>query len=97
MYPTLEDEDIEYDYKKRGDAIDIATSDDTYFVFPLTNPDAVVTVTPNPLGAAVVPSYIFVNGLYVNDATASCFLVIVAPVFVYEVEFKAGNKEYSYE
>ena len=30
---------IEYNYKKRGDAIDIATSDDTYFVFPLTNPN----------------------------------------------------------
>lgn len=30
---------IEYNYKKRGDAIDIATEDDTYFVFPLTNPN----------------------------------------------------------
>ena len=28
---------IEYDYKKRGDAIDIATETDTYFVFPLNN------------------------------------------------------------
>ena len=27
---------IEYDYKKRGDAIDIATENDTFFVFPLT-------------------------------------------------------------
>ena len=28
---------IEYDYKKRGDAIDLATTDDTYFVFPLNS------------------------------------------------------------
>ena len=28
---------IEYDYKKRGDAIDIATEDDTFFVYPLNN------------------------------------------------------------
>lgn len=27
---------IEYDFKKRGDAIDLATLHDTYFVFPLT-------------------------------------------------------------
>lgn len=27
---------IEYDFKKRGDAIDLATLNDTYFVFPLT-------------------------------------------------------------
>lgn len=27
---------IEYDFKKRGDAIDLATVDETYFVFPLT-------------------------------------------------------------
>ena len=27
---------IEYDYKRRGDAIDLCTLDDTYFVFPLT-------------------------------------------------------------
>ncbi len=27
---------IEYDFKGRGDAIDLATLDDTYFVFPLT-------------------------------------------------------------
>ncbi len=30
---------IEYNYKKRGDAIDIATETDTYFVYPLTNPN----------------------------------------------------------
>lgn len=28
---------IEYDYKKRGDAIDIVYNDETYFVFPLNN------------------------------------------------------------
>lgn len=28
---------IEYDYKKRGDALDIVYNDETYFVFPLTN------------------------------------------------------------
>lgn len=27
---------IEYDFKGRGDAIDLATLEDTYFVFPLT-------------------------------------------------------------
>ena len=27
---------IEYDFKVRGDAIDLCTLDDTYFVFPLT-------------------------------------------------------------
>ena len=26
---------IEYDFKGRGDAIDLCTLDDTYFVFPL--------------------------------------------------------------
>lgn len=30
---------IEYNYKKRGDAIDIATMEETYFVFPLNNPN----------------------------------------------------------
>jgi len=30
---------IEYDFKKRGDAIDIATMEDTWFVFPLTAPN----------------------------------------------------------
>jgi hypothetical protein len=28
---------IEYDYKGRGDALDIVYNDETYFVFPLTN------------------------------------------------------------
>ena len=30
---------IEYNYKNRGDAIDIATMEDTYFVYPLNNPN----------------------------------------------------------
>ena len=30
---------IEYNYKKRGDAIDIATMEETYFVYPLNNPN----------------------------------------------------------
>ena len=30
---------IEYDFKKRGDAIDIATMEDTWFVYPLTHPN----------------------------------------------------------
>ncbi len=30
---------IEYDFKKRGDAIDIATLDNTWFVYPLTAPN----------------------------------------------------------
>ena len=28
---------IEYDFKERGDALDIVYNDETYFVFPLTN------------------------------------------------------------
>ena len=28
---------IEYDYKKRGDALDIVYNNETYFVFPLDN------------------------------------------------------------
>ncbi|MBO7187774.1 MAG: hypothetical protein J6V68_05210 [Clostridia bacterium] len=28
---------IEYDYKKRGDALELATTEDTYFVYPLNN------------------------------------------------------------
>lgn len=33
---------IEYNYKKRGDAIDLATTNETYFVYPLNN-DNIVT------------------------------------------------------
>lgn len=35
---------IEYNFKKRGDAIDLATQDDTYFVFPLTKPNPLTKI-----------------------------------------------------
>lgn len=38
--PSMRSLHIEYDFKKRGDAIDLATLNDTYFVFPLTAKNA---------------------------------------------------------
>ena len=48
---------------------------------PLINPEPVVAVTANPLGAFVFPLYAFVTGLYVNLLTSNVFFSTCAVVF----------------
>ena len=44
MVPTLYSCHIEYDYKGRGDCVDLNTSDDTFYVFPQGNSFAVTKI-----------------------------------------------------